>query len=514
MSNQFKFAGTFLGKRLVTYDPAIECTEDDFARFLSQFNRLETLRIICPISRQLFYDQNQILKIGEVPVREEIVHYFAYMAIKHCDENIDKCMMDWHVELALKMSHKLIDNKFSDKEYGAIEVLTKVSYNQFVFKQKNFNNFCRNYYIYTELWAKVARANEIDILNEIHKEIGLPYNYALLFAYALAGNKHGHFWLFGEKEINEINDITGYSITVEHHINFTKWCSGTFDDILNQDGVIPPFIRFPVVETKSQPLSNKGEVFMIISPQFIHDKLTSGLYFSLADRFNKGRKSNKFKELFGYVFQEYIGDLLRFYFKQWQIIPEIKYKKGNNDQDSVDWFLVKDDKLILIEVKQSSIFLGSKFDPSVESIVKDLEKTVIHAVNQLSTSEKDIISDKYFELNKFTNVRHIAKLIIINDPLFNANFIVKSLLKGKEEDLSFHVININDFETILSCQQESESLFDLLQYKTLEHNEMDFNEFLYAVYPDGRSDIEFLVPIWNRFFEKTKQPQEILKAQQ
>jgi len=501
MRNQIEFVGTFLGKVLYKYDPKIECSEDDFIKFVSQFNRVETLRLICSLSRQLFHNQKQIFSFGEVPVREEILYDFGFRVIKYCGDKVKICMSDEQAELALKMCHKLSDTNLIRENHDAIEILTKISYNQFIFQQKNFNNFARNYYLYTNLWNRFQLAHEIDILCEIEDEIGLPFDHALLFAYALAENKHGHFWLYDQKAIDEINNKTGLSVTVEHHKKFIAYCSGVFEKILNQDGRLPPFMRYPIIETKSSPLSNKGEVFMIVSQQFLHDRLTSSLYFSLSDRFNEGGKTNKFKEIFGYVFQEYVGELLKFYFKKWQVIPEIKYKKKKGQQDSVDWFVRKDDKLIMIEVKQSSIFIGSKYKPSMKSLVSDLEKTVMHAVEQLNISESDIKENRYPELSKFSDIRTFVKLVVINDPLFNANFLLKSILKNKVDDIAFQIININDFEALLSCQKHSESLFAILFYKSIEHNEIDFNEYICNVYPDARSDIEFLVPTWDRFFK-------------
>ena len=206
------------------------------------------------------------------------------------------------------------------------------------------------------------------------------------------------------------------------------------------------------------------------------------MYFHLIDRFRKGNKRNKFKELFGYVFQEYVGELLHFYFHNWDVIPEIKYKKGKGKfQDSADWFVTKDDKLIIIEVKQSSIFLKSKQNPSMDVITSDLRKTVIKAVKQLSVTERDIKEKKYPELKIFENIDSFLKLIVINDPLFNANFLVKTILKKEVEDITFQIININDFETILSSQSHAESLFDVLYFKSLEDNEMDFNEYIYII---------------------------------
>lgn len=502
MSEKMELVGTFLGKELYRYDPNIDCTESDFREYAMQFNRTETLRYICSITRELFHSSEKFLIIDDVPVYPDILCDFAYRVIRYCEDSSKLVITKSQMKHALRMCHKLLDADFVEsKKKDAITILTKISYRQFIFQQKNFNNFARNYYIYSNLWSRVPSTKSIDVLSEIEAEIGIPYDWAILFAYALAGNNLGHFWIYDKEAVEEINKITGFSLTEEAHKKFVKWCSGTYKDILNYKSELPPFVQYPLVETKIMPLVNKGEVFMIISQQFLHDKLTTGLYFHLMDRSRKGNRGNSFKELFGYVFQEYVGELLRFYFHSWDVIPEIKYKKRKgNVQDSADWFVKKDNKLIIIEVKQSSIFLKSKQNPSMEVIISDLKKTIIKAIDQLGVTERDIKEKRYPELELFDNIDSFVKLIVINDPLFNANFLVKTLLKNEIEDLTFQIININDFETILSSQSHAESLFDVLYYKSLVDNEMDFNEYIYNIFPDAQSDIQFLKPIWDSFF--------------
>ncbi|MGD0078105.1 MAG: hypothetical protein ABSB91_05705 [Sedimentisphaerales bacterium] len=306
-----------------------------------------------------------------------------------------------------------------------------------------------------------------------------------------------------------VNQKTELSFSAEFHKIFTKWCSGTYDSILGQNNLLPPFVRYPIIETKATPLAGKGEVFLVLSQHLLHDKLTSGLYFYLIDRFNEGNNKNKFKEIFGYVFQEYIGELLRSYFDTWKVIPEIKYKKeGRKIQDSVDWFIKKDDKLIMIEVKQSSIFLKAKQNPSIQEIISDLKKTVIRAIEQLNTTEEDIRSNKYPELCEFNNIKSFVKLIVVNDPLYNANYLVKKIMSKEVADLKFQVINISEFEILLSNQKQSESLFDILYYKAVEDNEMDFNEYFIKIFPGEHHNIDFLMPIWKRFIAPFSQNKE------
>ena len=504
--NEIEIKGTFEGKQLYCYDPKINCTENDFRKFSSHFNRIETLRAICSISCRLFHGNAKPQFFGNVPLQEDILLDLTYGVIKYCDDKKQKGMNDQEIQLALKMCYKRFDSKFTKSHLNnSPEILTKIAYRQFVFQEASFNNFTRYYYILTELWYRLDCTKKIDILSEIKSEIGISYENALLYSYALVGNKEGHFWLYDQATIDKINDHTGFNLTVDSHKKFVKWCSGTYSEIIKHKKTLTPFVIHPVIATKTKPVKNKNDVFMIASPHHVHDKVTCGLYFLLAERFNKGGKNNNFKELFGAVFQEYVGELLNYYFKTWSVIPEIRYKKGKHQfQDSIDWFVMKDDKLIMIEVKQSSIYLKSKSDPSIERIKDDLRKTIIPGAKQLEVSEADIESKQYEELKRFNRVKNFVKLIVINDPLYNANSIVKSLMADEINDLSFQIININEFEILLSNQKDVESLFDLLYFKKLDKNEMDFKEFTISMFPDSRKTVEFLKPIWDSFFSKLK----------
>lgn len=503
--NEIEFKGTFLGKQIYCYDPQINCTEQDFENFSSQFNRIETLRVICSISCQLFHRGAETHFFCDVPLREDIVLDLIYRVIKYCDDKNQKGMNDEEIKLALKMCYKLFDSNFANSHLSSQEILTKIAYRQFIFQEKTFNNFTRNYYIFTNLWYRLNRTKTIDILSEIESEIGTTYENALLYSYALIGNEKGHFWLYDKATVDEFNANTELNFTVDSHRKFVMWCSGTYTEIAKQDKLLAPFVIHPIIETKTQPLENKGDVFLIASPHHLHDKMTCGLYFLLAERFNRGGKNNKFKELFGIAFQEYVGEILKYYFKTWNVVPEIKYKKGKHQfQDSIDWFVMKDDKLIMIEVKQSSIYLNSKSDPSLKRIKDDLRKTILPGVKQLEISETDISSKQYPELEIFNSVKSFVKLIVVNDPLHNANFIVKSLMADEVNDLFFQIININELEIFLSNQKDTESLFDLLYFKGVEikKNEMDFKEFMISMFPESKKNVEFLKPIWDSFFSK------------
>jgi hypothetical protein len=226
------------------------------------------------------------------------------------------------------------------------------------------------------------------------------------------------------------------------------------------------------------------------------------------DKFNINKNENPFKRAFGYVFQEYIGRLLKFYFSTWSVIPEIKYKIKKVDHDTVDWFVKKDDKLILIEVKQSSIFLDTKVTGSLELIKNDLQKTLNKAAVQLKRTEEHILSKKYPELDIFSGIKDFIKIIVVNDPFYNANIVGKKLIQKLLDDsnFNFEIINITDFESFLENQQESETMFEVLFMKSLNYSDryMDMKEFLFKIFPNGDTKPRFLREIFNLFFKSIR----------
>lgn len=489
---------TFLGKPLYVYDPKLECTENDFEEYVRSFSLLETLRDICHMSAQIFPYNGKLPKFGSVPLRQDVLLELAYRVIKYCDQAGGRGMDQKELEYALRMCHKLCD---SAMQYNNnVELLVGIAYQQFVFQEKQLNAFARNYYIYTDIWRRAPNVHKIDILSEIEAVIGIPYDEALLFAYALLGSKEGHFWLYDKKTIQSIVKRTNLRLTVDSHKKFIDWCSGDYKTIVDEAILLPPFRLHPIVRTNAKPVEGKDEVYMLLSKQYLHDKLTSGLYFTLMDRFNKGGCKNPFKQSFGSVFQQYVGELLRYYFKTWDVVPEIRYKKRKHHcQDTVDWFLHKNDKIIMIEVKQSSIYSKSKYHPTIKGLKADLQNTIVQGGTQLQTSEDDIRSGKYKELKRFSGVTSFLKLIVVNDAFYISNFVMKSVA-GEGDKLDYQVININDLEVLLSNQGAVESLFDVLYYKLLNDQEMDFKEYITKMFPNATSSVKFLESIWDNFF--------------
>jgi hypothetical protein len=504
-----KLVGRLLGKEIYSYDPGFDCTEEDLHRLLSNFRRIEMLRMISQCSLRLFNNDNR-LEISGVPITNDILLDLAAATIKHSTDAASSDPSDELFLLSVKMCHKLVDKHLALQTTNPEEILMLFAYRQFSYQEKNFNAFARNYYLYKHLWKTIPSAKDIDVLSEIEKIVGVSFEKCLTFAYAALGNGDGHFWPYTSEVLAELGNHLNLDMSGTDFATWLSWRSGTYSDVLACEDLLTPFATYPILETKTKPRSDLGEVYIVISHQLLHNKITSGMYYALADAFRKEGERNSFREKFGYVFQAYVGQLLSYHFKKWKVIPEIRYRKGGKvQQDTVDWFLLKEDRLLMIEVKQSSIFLEAKVTAKMEAISRDLRTTLAKAATQLQTTMRDIQSRQYPELAQFNGVKHLESMIVLNDPLYNANTIGKQLIQGQvpSVDFNIHIINISDLEILLSNQIEKESLYDMIEYKSLTAPKQDFKEYTITMFPEGNVGVPFLIPYFDELFGNRRRGQ-------
>ncbi|MEY9842782.1 nuclease-related domain-containing protein [Streptacidiphilus sp. EB103A] len=87
---------------------------------------------------------------------------------------------------------------------------------------------------------------------------------------------------------------------------------------------------------------------LIPSPQLMwHKASPAGVYFSGLAGLGK-----HFPIEVGYLFEQYVGRQLRL-LPDAEVFPEVRYKDGKDTADSIDWFVVFDDLVLLVEVKSA-----------------------------------------------------------------------------------------------------------------------------------------------------------------
>jgi hypothetical protein len=134
----------------------------------------------------------------------------------------------------------------------------------------------------------------------------------------------------------------------------------------------PQLRRFDYNPLRGRPaLTGYGPGYLCPVPGLVWAKASpSGLYFTGLQHFGSG-----FVDDLGELFEQYVGRQLRL-IGDATVIPEVSYKEGRDTKLSVDWFVVFDNLVLLVEVKSTMptrpVRLGSA--EAVPDLVKKLEK--------------------------------------------------------------------------------------------------------------------------------------------
>lgn len=496
----FENAGHLLGKKVSTYDPGISCTIEELRIDLAKFDRLEILRAIADLSEKVFRNGRRQITQGLVPITDDLLLFLAKTVLEVV--GIDQIPInEKNLALLLRKAHSVWESMAVQNISGVNDVLLIMAYRDFQFQEKLINSVGRTVYMYSVLWDQVStiRSNWI-----FEKVLGVSMENILTHLFVLIGSSDGYFFRKGGSTWEVINKAKGFNTSESSERKFLDWCSATAGTIQNYDGKLDnPLKQYPIIETGVVPPGASDPVFLIVSKRCLYFKFTYNLYFDFCTAFDKGGRNNLFKVQFGKVFEAYVGVLLRNSFRSWTVTPEIKYRDGKNTKKTVDWFVRKAEKLIIVEVKQSSVFLETKQTGSFDRFKVDVGKTVVKGIEQLNLTESILQKGTTPELASFNGVTRIKKVCVVADPLYFSNLL---LLESLGEPLSTHVVNISDFEDLLALQEKKEGLFYLLDQKENDPAlaPMDFKEFLIERYgkKHGAANHPIVLEGYRHFVEK------------
>lgn len=474
----------------ISFQQGKKCTEQELNVFLSSFNLIDSLAKVCLSSfkQYLGYCSSDI----------------AFRLVNYATDDNQKYMTEENLIYAKQMSHYLFQQKTDT--LGLDEAYLMVDYQQHKNNEIIKYDLARTLCIYDILWHEVKEAKGILINDEIEKETGLNLNALLALSYAFGNNakNKGHFAIYKKSKIDTLSKENQEIFSIENQNHFLEYCCISYDDLRKKTTKDRVFLleKSPVIRTDTVPVGCDYEPFMVPSFENYIKKATTNLFYSLSSRFEEANKGNKFKSAFGYVFEVYVKKLFEECLTSWQIDGEDIYGKKYEGK-KIDFFISKDDKLILVEVKHASLYLNSIKSCKNEDLRENLNQTLRKGVDQITKAEETIFDLSNPTLSKFKHVRFIQRLIVTYLPLKGSNSIIKNILKEEIQDYpkkkDFHIINIQELEMLLSNQKESESLFDLLNYKELNSPSIDFNEYIDETFKDFKYEIDFLEKINKEF---------------
>lgn len=470
-------SGSFCGKKILVTD-TIKASESECEKFFAQFNFLELAREICRLSSKLFLSE-KMEQFKDVPYTDKTLCEAIVLAAKYAKNEELLTPTDEGLRTILRIALGE-EEKNLLKHSDALEMMTLASYEQF--RDSPMHMVSRAWCLFTDAWPS---KNTIQPLKEIESIVGISYRSILFFA--MASLKNGY--LFPYDNSSELSSFFGEKLQEDSHLKFLNYFSSKKADWVNRS-VPPAYISKPILNSEEIPVGQNKVVYFVPAVNYLYARVTTGIYHDLSNFYNKGAKRNLFREEFGHAFEKYVGMLFDFYLTSFDVSRENFYGKQQNR--TVDFFLKKDNELILVEVKQSGIFSNAKFLGDHHSALNDLKNSVGKAIKQIRVT-KNLIANGLQELSAFKNCTIVHSLIVLYDRLYNANSICKDLLKteyGNLDDIS--VINISELESFLGLQNQNQDFIEILKNKAVNYPTYDFNEMWACAYKNRVDSKTFL----------------------
>ena len=263
---------------------------------------------------------------------------------------------------------------------------------------------------------------------------------------------------------------------------------------------------YPIVKTKIAGL-------VVPVPRFLLERITTGIYYSLMDKF-KNEKSNSFLSFFGKeIFEKYVGLLLEQKYKiNESLFKEWKYIKGKNECMTTDWIIIQNSTAILIECKTSGISLEARSWAELDKIQNDLKLRVVNAIEQMM-SLADSVNKQYKGLEKLHSIKKFYYVVVTYDKIYlSSSFIIKDMIKNELtlKGLSvpeYEILSIDELEILIPFLEDFDFAFLLdNKIKNKEWSELDFNDYMYRFLEknnlDTKKENKMLNNKYEKFFEE------------
>ena len=208
----------------------------------------------------------------------------------------------------------------------------------------------------------------------------------------------------------------------------------------------PQLRRYTYNPLRGRPLLNGyGTGYLCPVPQLVPAKVSPlGIYFSGLTHFKgKGYLDRQFTIELGYIFEQYVGRHLQL-IRSATVVPEIIYTANKSEARGVDWIVVFDNLVLLVEVKSAiptePVRLGTL--DAAEEITKKINKA-------------------------YTKIDETASLIARQHPAFRGIPTDRPTLGMVVTLEPYHVGNSRDFRGLLPDTQTRISLVDAAEIEAI-----------------------------------------------
>ena len=525
-----KIEGSLLGQPIITYRSKgnKSYSPQEIGQYLRQFTLWKALTFIGKISfENLLPKYSKTLQIKGVSTSDGILAYLSMLLVKNSNDHRGKEMQIDDLLKAIDMYFGLPDPLLEHERNNIDEYFIRYGAFEFDYNAKISRHLIsRSLIIFKHLWAEVDKAKELDIGNALEKISGLNLEEILAITlFFVATSMKGFVYPLEPKA--PCSDSLKSFASQDNQIKFLNWIACRYKDFREDYDSNPPIkleyeksrfnplIKKPVLIPDKNLRQSNQKTFLIPIPRLLYMRTTNGLYFNLTDFYTRDGVSNPFRSAFGFVFQEYVGLLLKKSLGEENIRSEWRYGRKKEMRDTPDWFVIGDKRAIIIEVKQACLNLESKSWGNIATIKENLKRTIGSGVRQIWQFENDIKSGQYDKLNIFSEIDIFERVIITYDKSYFLNSIlrqqIKSLYTEIPDNYHWHTISIDELEYFLHLA--SSNIFEVLEKKRLDldADSMAFKEYCIQDFPDCKRLNPYLNDVFEEFLSEIGFPQSSLE---
>lgn len=477
-------------------------SEDDLKSVLRRYNLRDALVTVGKASFYIFTskDPNNIRKIAHRDPETEIIvsqWALAYLAniflisgsndykARRLSAKPDNLLVLCNLYGNNLLQPELTEGRNIKNQDDFLSFMIRTHFEQIEYQFAPIYMMTRTIVLFNDVTNRVMprRFDPLPQIFERHTDLSTR-DYLLIAAAVVSGaQKTATFrpTVFTEAEIPNLKSV----LTADKIQNFMQILSANYRQFREEDERANAGLEPALTKTRFNPLwvypiiqsdERQTDPFMIPNSLTYIKAAFGGLYWWFHRHFENQGIQQEFRNYFGYVFQEYVGLVLKGIYGEESVHPELAYAR---DKKFVDWWLERHGKIYLFEVKANQFALASRQTGESDLIVKREIRKVAEAIEQVYRRVQDISSHK--ELGIFRN-KHLLPFIVfldmpfISGPMYE-RWIKKYLTEIETEkglrglgDFSFFLLNIEELELFDGAVDkiELEEIFPVLKQNPSE----------------------------------------------
>jgi hypothetical protein len=243
----------------------------------------------------------------------------------------------------------------------------------------------------------------------------------------------------------------------------------------------PMYIKseFNVLLQRPLIIGPRREGMLCPVPHLIPPRITEGIFHDIANSLTRQQR-NQFFSFFGYIFEEYVGILLRSMYGD-AVIHEPSYIRGRQHQEGPDWIVFEEDTAILFECRSSRLALDTRIYGDIEGIKSDFQRMFIRTLKKYPQKIQELRDGLTpVDINGITQFRAVVVLYdrVAFERLYR-DIADSELARDGMPTFDYSLMDISDLEVLAGwCPEVSmRSILDGALQAYL-NTEADFGDYL------------------------------------